>query len=367
MIFPLLQAPSKYAGQLFQQSSDPRSVGIFFSVLVAFVLLLIAMNFLSQRNSKDKKRNRKYSRSAFKKEGYRIGLEKKQIQLLEGFITPYKVHQPFALLSNTMTLDNTLGKALRDISHMDGMESEKEKRKLMIYRIKQQVEQASGRRNRVQDTKRLKLSQKVTFQLDDQHRYKSVVTANLKDFFGAQIPLDSNGEEIRWKKGTKMDVFIWHPSGDEYSFRTKLLGYASAKGFRSVMLQHTDKINKVHQRKYRRKSLNRPCYIYPIKIVETGYGKRTRREAVVQTKQGRLGTVLDISAGGCAIKSTAPMPRGELLKIDFETFRGQSVMAYGKILDSRKISRANNSMHIMFTRASSTNLNKINDYVYDFE
>jgi hypothetical protein len=76
--------------------------------------------------------------------------------------------------------------------------------------------------------------------------------------------------------------------------------------------------------------------------------------------------MIDISAGGCALTSHKPLPRGELIKITFEPERGNLVVAFGKIVDSRMLSRSRTTLHIMFTRASSKNLNKINEYVYDF-
>ena len=64
--------------------------------------------------------------------------------------------------------------------------------------------------------------------------------------------------------------------------------------------------------------------------------------------------------------SHKPLPRGELIKISFEPERGNSVVAFGKIVDSRAVTRTKTTLHVMFTRASSKNLNKINEYVYDF-
>ena len=359
----LLQTTSRFKGQLFTPS-DPKQNFIFLGVMFGTMLLLIIGNKLSggtQNNSK------KYSKRAFRREAARIGLSKKQTQLLESFIKIYHVTKPFALLSNTRTLNNTLGQALRDINHMEAPPSIVEERKLNIYRIKQRIERVFAESNDLSNTKKLKLSQPVTFKMPNGNRYSSVVTANLKEFYCARIPLNKNGTEIRWNKGSRIDVLIWGSDGEEYSFTTKVLGYNSVKGITSVFLQHSNKISRSYQRKFRRKSIKRPCYFFPIQIRISGTGKRERKEAVVLKNQGRMGTLIDLSAGGCAIQTTKPLNKGELIKISFEPTKGNPVITYGKIVDLRTQSRIYTSVHIMFTRASSKNLNRINEYVYDFE
>lgn len=354
---------SRFQGQLFTPS-DPKQNFIFLGIMLGMMVLLIVGNRLSgQGNDKSKR----YSKRAFRREAARLGLNKKQTLLLESLIKTYHVSKPFALLSNTRTLNNTLGQALRDINHMEAPPAVVEERKLNIYRIKQRIERVFAESNELSDTKKLKLSQSVTFKMPNGNRYSSVITANLKEFYCARIPLNKNGTEIRWNKGSRVEVLLWGSDGEEYTFTTKVLGYNSVKGITSVFLQHSNKISRSYQRRFRRKSIKRPCYFFPIQIRITGTGKRERKEAIVLKNQGRMGTIIDLSAGGCAIQTTKPFNKGELIKLTFEPIKGNPVVTYGKIVDSRVQSRIYTSVHIMFTRASSKNLNRINEYVYDFE
>ncbi|MDC7239555.1 MAG: PilZ domain-containing protein [Spirochaetales bacterium] len=359
----LLQTTSRFAGQLFKPS-DPRQNLIFLGVMLGSFVLLLVANKLSNR---DQPGNKRYSRRAFRREGLRIGLTKKQIALLESFIKVYHVTKPFALLSNTRTLNNTLGQALRDIAHMEAPPAVIEERKLNIYRIKQRIERVFAETNQIADTKKLKLSQNVTFKMDNGNRYGSVVTANLKEFYCARVPVSSKGSQVKWPKGTRVTIMIWGDDGEEYTFNSKVLGYNSVKGITSVFLQHSNKITRAYQRKFRRKNIKRPCYFFPIKIQITGHGKREKKEAVVMKNSGKMGTLIDLSAGGCSLQTTSPLSKGELIKLNFEPMKGSPVVTYGKIVDCRSHGRVYTSMHVMFTRASSKNLNRINEYVYDFE
>lgn len=358
----LLQTTSRFKGQLFKPA-DPKQNFIFLGIIFGLFVLLIIGNRFSGKDGKSKK----YSKRLFRKEAARIGLTKKQTQLLESLIKTYHVTRPFALLSNTRTLNNTLGQALRDVGHMEAPSAVIEERKLNIYRIKQRIERVFAETHQLSDTKKLKLSQQITFKMPNGNRYPSVVTANLKEFYCARVPVNRTGSQIRWNKGSRIEVLIWGEDGEEYAFSTKILGYNSVKGITSVFLQHSNKINRAYQRRFRRKSIKRPCYFLPIQIRVSGSGRRERKEAVVLKNQGRMGTLIDLSAGGCAIQTTAPMNKGELIKISFEPIKGNPVTTYGKIVDTRSYGRIYTSLHVMFTRASSKNLNRINEYVYDFE
>lgn len=365
-MIPLLQTTSRYAGQLFKQTADPRTSLIFVGVMLLFFVLLFVGNSISKRNQASGD-YRKYNRRIFRKTALNLGLTKKQSALLEDLIKTYHVTKPFALLGNTSVLNNTLGKAVRDADHIQGTALQKESRKLQLYRIKQKIERVAGKYGKITSTKDFRLNDKITFELENGFRYNSLVTANLKEFFCGQIPTDKHGDEIRWKKGTKIKIYLWGTGGAEFSFNCKTLGYNSVKGFSSILLSHSQKISHSHQRKFRRKTLNRPCYFFPIRIIESGYGKKVTKEAVILKNQAHLGTILDVSAGGCSINSNSPLKRGELLKLEFETTRGNSVICFGKVINIRKTGHRRGVMHIMFTKASGKNLNRINAYVYDFE
>lgn len=356
MRMPLLQV------DFYRTQNDWKTMVILGGIIAVVVIALVLYGKAHPGGSK----SGRYSRRAFRKEAAAIGLTKVQIRLLESFIRNYQVRQPFKLLSNTQELRITLGKALRDIQHVEGKEATVEDRKLEIYRIQQRIDLVFADTNRMADTKQLRLGQNVTFQQENGNRFTSVITANLKEFYCAQVPMNLGGEQVKWRKGTKIKLYIWGIDGEEMVFESKILGYTNVKRITSVMLQHTKRVSRAVQRKFRRSPFKGQCTFYPVRIVEKGTGRRTTRQAVVVTNQMRMGTMIDLSAGGCALASHKPLPRGELIKITFEPQRGEPITAFGKIVDSRMVNRTRTTLHVMFTRASSKNLNKINELVYNF-
>jgi hypothetical protein len=359
-MIPLLQT------NFYQTQTDWKTLAIFGGIIAAAVISLA----LYSRNSSGPAKGRggkKFSRRIFRREAEAVGLTKYQTRMMEGFIKTYQVRRPFSLLSNTKELNITLGKALRDIDHMEAKENVIEERKLEIYRIKQRIDRIFADTNRMASTKQLRLGQNITFQQENGNRFTSVITANLKEFYCAQVPLNYGGEQVKWRKGNKIKLFIWGVDGEEMVFDSKVMGYTNVKKINSVMLQHTNRVNRAIMRKYRRRNIKGQCSFFPVRIVEKGVGRKVTRQAVVVTNQGRIGTMIDLSAGGCAMSSHKPLPRGELIKISFEPERGNQIVAFGKIVDSRMVNRTKTNLHVMFTRASSKNLNKINEYVYDFD
>ena len=349
----------------YSTKTDWKTMAVFGGIIAAAIIFMAVYNNLSgtAQTSRTKK---KYSRRAFKREALAIGLNKEQIKILENLIKVYQVRRPFNLLSNTKELNITLGKALRDIEHMEAPEAVIEQRKLALYRIKQHIDRNFADTNRLSNTKQLRLGQHITFQQENGNRFPSVITANLKEFYCAQVPINFGGEQVKWKKGSKIKLYIWGVDGEEMVFESKVLGYTTVKKISSVMLQHTTRISRAMQRKYKRRQIKGPCTVYPVRIIEKKNGKKTTRQAVVVNNQVRLGSMIDVSAGGCALSTSKPLPRGELIKIIFEPRRGTQVVAYGKIVDTRMVTRTKTTLHIMFTRASSKNLNRIYQYIYDF-
>ena len=145
-----------------------------------------------------------------------------------------------------------------------------------------------------------------------------------------------------------------------------MLGYDRIKGKVCILLHHARTLKREQQRRYRRTPIHRPCFFFPVLVVDSGSGRRAEKKAVVQTTRRYLGNLTDISAGGCSINSVYPLQSGSLCKIEFELARRQRITVFGKVKSIRKSGFRTRVMHIMFTKMSSHYLNQIYLYVYDF-
>jgi hypothetical protein len=352
---------------LKKQSNTSITIGII--IFFVFLLLLV----ISGRSSGNRSRSGSsvsgksgsYNKRQFGKRAASMGLTKPEIRTLEYLIKSYNVKEPYNLLKNSKTLNTTLGKAFDRLEIDITPQNTKEGQKLLLYRIKQKIERNSERKQIMTGTKQLNPGQKLHLSTPGGTRYESQVSSNLKDYLGVKIPRDDHGNQIRWKKWTKILVFFWKHNGQGYSFTSKVSGYNNIRGVPSLFLQHSKSIQQAQQRKHRRKALGRPAYFYPIRIITSGTGRNKTRKAIVDTSSGILGTIIEISAGGCSMRASYPLGVGELLKIEFEAMDGEKIIAFAKNKSIKRIKPMGAVMHIMFTKVSQKNINSINSFIYD--
>jgi c-di-GMP-binding flagellar brake protein YcgR len=188
----------------------------------------------------------------------------------------------------------------------------------------------------------------------------------MKDFLTVSAPAQPAGADTRWKRGTPLSVYLWRENDAGYSFSSKILGYDTLKGVPSVLIQHSRTLRREQRRRARRREIMRQCFYYPIRIVETGEGRRAQRKASVEQNMRTLGIVVDLSAGGCAIQAMNPFEKGKLAMVEFEIDRKAPVRAFGKVLHVHRQKGRGGIMHIMFTRVTRQHLNRISEFVYDF-
>jgi hypothetical protein len=357
--YPLLQTlPAIREG-------DARSNLIGGAVFVLFFAILIIAGGRGGTSSGNS--GKKVSKRQLRNFAARKGLDKRELSLIQQVASGART-SPVRILQSPAALDSALKRAFNSLDVDPHPGVDKETRKLELYRIKQKLERSgSGGSGTYSSTKQVPLGQQISIQDEGGERFQSKINGNLQKYLSVTVPVDNHGTQIRWKKWTKLKIFFWRPNGQGFSFESKVIGYNMLKGVSSLFIQHTNAIKKEQQRRHRRREINRPAYFYPIKVMITGSGKNLQKKAVVEHKRGTLATVLDISAGGCSLKSNYPIGKGELTKVEFETGKGNHISVYGKIRDMSRTRPIGGIMHVQFTRLSRKHLNRINSYVYGLE
>jgi hypothetical protein len=90
------------------------------------------------------------------------------------------------------------------------------------------------------------------------------------------------------------------------------------------------------------------------------------RRAVIEHNLRALGTVVDLSTGGCAIQTLSPFESGRLVMVEFDIERKTPIRAFGKVCGVRRSGPRGGVMHVMYTRVTRQYLNRICEFVYDF-
>jgi hypothetical protein len=74
---------------------------------------------------------------------------------------------------------------------------------------------------------------------------------------------------------------------------------------------------------------------------------------------------MDISIGGCAIKTIAPVSSGARLKIEFVMGDDVQVAALGQVLRTNRTGM-NTFLNIRFLKVPRKSMNTINAFVYEY-
>jgi c-di-GMP-binding flagellar brake protein YcgR len=353
----------------FLSSPDRRSTLIFLAIAAAFLAIIILGGVISRRRNRnlDPVQRRKYGRYVFQRMAKNIGLKKHHIEILEYLIRVCNVRQPFLLFSSSSLLDDVLKKGIYALHQSTKLkEEDRERRLTYLFQIKQIIERNARGGAGVRSTLTIRPGQAVSLTPESGGHYNTRVVSTLKDMVALAAVQDEAGSQIRWPRGTRLKINFWRESDAGYAFESKVLGYDRIKGVQCVLVHHAKTLRREQQRRYRRTPIHRPCFFFPVLVVESGSGRRAQKKAVVQQTRRYLGNLIDISAGGCSINSVYPLKTGSLCKIEFELARRQRIIVFGKVKRVRKAGFRSGVMHIMFTKLSSRYLNQIYLYVYDF-
>ena len=353
----------------FLYAPDSRSILIFAVIAAVFIGIIVLGGALSRRRNRnlDPEQRRKYGRYVFHRMAKNIGLQKHHIEILEYLVRVCSVRQPFLIFSNTGLLDDMLKKGVYALHQNTKIkEEERERRLTYLFQIKQIIERNARGAGALRSTVMVRSGQSVGITTETGRHYTSRVVSNMKDMVAIAAVNDETGTQMRWPRGTRLKISFWRESDAGYAFESKVLGYERIKGTLCVLLHHARTLRREQQRRFRRSPIHRPCFFFPVLVMETGSGRRAQKRAVVQTTRRYLGNLLDISAGGCSINSVYPLKSGSLCKIEFELARRQRITVFGKVKRIRKTGYRGGIMHVMFTKLSSHYLNQIYLYVYDF-
>ncbi|MDR1179781.1 MAG: PilZ domain-containing protein [Spirochaetales bacterium] len=363
MMFTLLQkAPIL---KLNKSSSEAADVFILIALIGGLAVLVI---WIALVGAKSTSKPGSYSKRSFRKKAKQLKLSKVQIRLLETVIAEMKFANPLRALENSATLDKLLRQMMNHLEEQELSHDEKELRKSVIYGIKQTIEANSEQSKIISSTLSLPINTEVKIRGSDGQTHISYITSNMQSMIGMEMPETQNKEKpYPWPKGEELSIMFIRAGTDVYAYRTKVLGYKNVRGVLSVFTEHGKNLKQIQKRHAKRKKIGRPAVLYLVNIVETKVKRKPVRQAVVNRSRSLLGSMQDISAGGCAILAQNVVPKGSLVQVDFETTRGKPVTVYGKIrgitsnLPRRKI------IHVQFTNVSRKNMNAIRDFVYEYD
>lgn len=355
----------------YLQESDPRLGLALLAVIAAIALIAIIANlvrngFQAPARSQGYQGSRRFSRWTLSRVAAAYGLGRDETDLLERIFRKAEVANPESTLSNTAVLDRIFKKSFKDIEIHAESESEAEMDKALLFSIRSTVEAVQSSTHKFHSSRNLSRGIPLTCISASGEKYPSQVLSCTQDQLVIAMPRNAVGTPLRFTRGTKVSITFYSKSIQGYQFQTRVLGSVNVADDQGLVLQHVDTIQTLPSRRFRRKSVQLSCFFFQVTIEQRVVGRKVEKKTIVDERRA-MGTIMDISAGGCSIKTVSTIRTGEYVKIEFSDIRASRLVALGRIVRTNRAGAVGGIMHIQFLKAPRKTLNAIYSMVYSYD
>ena len=290
------------------------------------------------------------------------GLDRAQTKLLEYVFRNGAVSDPERVMENTVLMDRHFKRAYRAIEKNSITDEEAQERLTKLFSLRNVIEVAAG----AHDSSPPRLSENTPAVLIiDRDNYPVKIMSSRGHNVVTEIPRNSLGSPVRIGKRTNVTLSFFTKSSNGFSLSGQVAGILDTDRGTGLQITHTGKAKPLIKRMYRRKQVSIKCEFFLVRIFESAEKKRPPKLLLDNRKF--LGMVLDISAGGCAIKTSVPIQAGSRLKILIDHDDGQFITVLGQIIRTNRSGAAGTILHTKFLKVPRRAFNSINAMVYEYD
>jgi hypothetical protein len=165
------------------------------------------------------------------------------------------------------------------------------------------------------------------------------------------------GNPLYLPKGSKANLAFASISKG-FSLEARVLGIEATPEGQVLRLAHSGQLKKHSSRRFRRRQIAITTSFYFVSV-------DSKTKKMIVEKKRLTGNIMDISIGGCSIKTRIPVNPGQRLKIEFTQEDDSVIAALGEVLRTNR-SGANTTIHVKFLKVPRKSLNTINAMVYEY-
>jgi c-di-GMP-binding flagellar brake protein YcgR len=286
------------------------------------------------------------------------GLDKDQAKLLEFVFRNDAVADPERVMKNPAVLDRHFKRAYRVIEKGPGTDEAIQQQMLRLFSLRNAIEAAPADSG-PSSTRQLPENTSAIINTGTAS-YPVRVISSKGDSITVEAPGTAGDTEPPLPRGSPVSITFFTKSAKGFSFDTYVLGTNNTTRGTGLQLAHSEKPKTLSQRGYRRKKISAGCEFYFVKAggVKEGRGNVDTRRFT--------GTVVDISSGGCSIKTISPVQAGSRLKIDVECSLSPMITVQGQVLRTNRSGAAGTILHIKFFEVPRRAFNTINALVFEY-
>jgi hypothetical protein len=333
------------------------------------VVLLLILNFLKNSNKVESlnktavgdEGQRKFSIFTFRRIAANLGLDKDQTNMLEFVLKCDNVTDLVRTFESPILLDKHFKKAFRIIERTSISHDEMNNRLSVLFDTRNIIE---NKANSVSTTSTREIPDNTAAVLAVGNvNYPIRVISSKGDSLIVENPLNSTGEPLELQSGSLVTISFFPEPNKGFAVDSRVLGTTETiDGHYVLKLVHSGQIKKLSKRRFRRRQTVITTAFYFVQV-EEGKSKKTAEMTV--DKRRFSGNILDISIGGCSIKTSVPINGGQKLKIEFTREDDSIVAALGEVLRTHRAG-TDTIMNIKFLKVPRRSLNSINAMVYEY-
>jgi hypothetical protein len=363
----LLQSPDLRAFQL--PGRTPSYVLFFLAGIGAIIVILLLLNYLKNsmkidalnKTSADEHEQRRFSVFTFRRIAANLGLDKDQTNMLEFVLKCDNVTDLVRSFESPMLLDKHFKKAFRIIERTSISQDEMNNRLSVLFSTRNHIE---NKANTITTTSTREIPEKTAAVLAvGETNYPIRVISSKGDSLIVENPLDNMGQPLDLPKGSMASLSLFPEPNKGFAIDTRVLGVTETiDGHHVLQLVHSGQIKKLSKRRFRRRHTVITTAFYFVQVEEG----RSKKDAKMTVDKRRFsGNIIDISIGGCSVKTTVPVNSGQKLKIEFTREDDSIVAALGEVLRTTRAG-TDTIMNIKFLKVPRRSLNSINAMVYEY-
>lgn len=288
------------------------------------------------------------------------GLDRDQTKMLEYVFKNDGVVDPEHSLHSPALLDRHFKRAYNIIERTANTDDEAQERLSMLFSTRNLLETSSGG-GAVNSTRQVPDNATAVLTVGNESYPVKVVSTKGENLV-VDCPKNAIGSPIRLARGSKVLIAFFTKSSKGFSFDTRIVGSTNSHDGPALQLAHSSQIKRLAQRKFRRRQAIIASTFFFVYLEE---GSHRKEKKLVVDKRRLTGNIMDLSIGGCSIKTNAPVTSGTRLKIEFVLGDNTPVAALGQVLRTNRTG-ASTIVHVKFLRVPRKSTNAVNAYVYEY-
>jgi len=307
---------------------------------------------------------RKFNSFTFRRITAMYGLDKDQAKLLEFVFRNDGVIDPERSLRNPALLDKHFKRAFKIIEKNAHTEQDAQQRLAQLFSLRNAIDSAPVADSSITSTSQVPVNTAAVL-FTGKENYTVRVMSAKGDTLLTEFPRNALGSPVKMTKGTKVLLSFFTKSSKGFAFESRILGGSETPQGPVLSLAHSGKPKPLASRRFRRKETHAGCVFHFVFTDSSGTNRKQAPKLIVDSRR-YTGTIQDISAGGCSIKTSAPVQVGSRLKIEIDYSSESTIAVLGQVLRTNRSGTTGAIIHVKFLKVPRRSFNNINAMVFGY-